>query len=153
MRRVALKGMLGRKLRTILTMLAIVIGVSMISGTFILTDTIDRAFTTVFDSSYAETDAVVSGKKLVDWSASGNATVPASLLPKVQALPGVQEAAGAILDLSGESNTARLLDDEGKVIGASGSPTFGFGLDREPPSASIPSGWSRAPGRPARTRS
>ena len=129
MRRVALKGMLGRKLRTILTMVAIVIGVSMISGTFILTDTIDRAFTTVFDASYAETDAVVSGKKLVDWSASGNATVPASLLPKVQSLPGVQEAAGAILDLSGESNTARLLDDEGKAIGTSGSPSFGFGLD------------------------
>jgi putative ABC transport system permease protein len=129
MRRVALKGMLGRKLRTILTMLAIVIGVSMVSGTFVLTDTIDRAFTTVFDSSYAETDAVVSGTKLVDWSASGNATVPASLLAKVQSLPDVEEATGSLVDLSGETNTARLVDEEGKVIGGAGSSSYGFGLD------------------------
>ena len=75
MRRVALRGLLGRKLRTILTALAIVIGVSMVSGTFVLTDTIDRAFHAIFAASYAQTDAVVSGKKLVDWSTSGNATV------------------------------------------------------------------------------
>jgi putative ABC transport system permease protein len=127
MRRVALKGLLGRKLRTVLTMLAIVIGVSMIAGTFVLTDTIDRAFTTVFDSSYENTDAVVSGKKLVDWSASGNATVPASLVAKIRALPDVDEAAGTILDLSGSSNTARLLDRDGKVIGS--SDNLGFGID------------------------
>ena len=129
MRRVALKGLLGRKLRTVLTMLAIVIGVSMISGTFVLTDTIDRAFTTVFDASYANTDAVVTGKKVVDWSASGTATVPDTLAAKVRGLPDVQEAAGTILDLSGTSNTARMLDRDGKVIGTSGSSTFGFGVD------------------------
>ncbi len=129
MKRVALKGLLGRKLRTVLTMFAIVIGVSMVAGTFVLTDTIDRAFTSVFDASYAETDAVVSGKKLVDWSASGNATVPESLLAKVRALPDVEEAAGTILDLSSGSNAARLLDRDGTVIGTSDSG--GFGLDRD----------------------
>jgi putative ABC transport system permease protein len=128
MRRVALKGLLGRKLRTALTMLAIVIGVSMISGTFVLTDTIDRAFTTVFNASYSQTDAVVSGKKLVDWSASGNAAVPESLLTEVRALPDVQEAAGAIVDLSGTSNTARLLDHDGKTLGTSDG-AYGFGID------------------------
>ena len=39
---VALKGLLGRKLRTVLTALAIILGVAMISGTYILTDTITR---------------------------------------------------------------------------------------------------------------
>ena len=48
---VALKGLLGRKLRSILTGLAIVLGVAMISGTFILTDTINKAFTNVFSVS------------------------------------------------------------------------------------------------------
>jgi putative ABC transport system permease protein len=48
---VALKGLLGRKLRSILTGLAIVLGVAMISGTFILTDTINKAFTNVFNVS------------------------------------------------------------------------------------------------------
>ena len=47
--RVALKGLWGRKLRTVLTALAIVLGVSMISGTYVLTDTITASFTKVVD--------------------------------------------------------------------------------------------------------
>jgi putative ABC transport system permease protein len=39
--RVTLKGLLGRKLRLALTSLAIVAGVAMVSGTYVLTDTID----------------------------------------------------------------------------------------------------------------
>src|SRR5581483_11231090 len=45
---VALKGLAGRKLRAFLTASAIVLGVAMISGTYILTDTIKSAFSTVF---------------------------------------------------------------------------------------------------------
>ena len=48
MKRVALKGLLGRKFRAILTGFAIVLGVAMVSGTFVLTDTINRAFHTVY---------------------------------------------------------------------------------------------------------
>ena len=129
--KVAIKGLLGRKLRATLTALAIVLGVAMVSGTFVLTDTINRAFHTIFTSSYAHTDLVISGKKLVDNSASGNAVVPASLVAKVRALPDVQEAAGTIIDLSGNSDQVKLLDRSGKVITASGNPTFGFGIDRE----------------------
>jgi putative ABC transport system permease protein len=131
MKRVALKGLLGRKIRAILTALAIVLGVAMVSGTFVLTDTIDRAFHTIFTSSYVHTDLVVSGKKLVDYSASGNATVSASLVAKVRALPDVQEAAGTIVDLSGNSDQVKLIDRSGKMITASGNPTFGFGIDRD----------------------
>ena len=48
MLRVALRGILGRKLRTALTALAIVLGVSMVTGTYILTDSINRAFNGIF---------------------------------------------------------------------------------------------------------
>ncbi len=61
--KVALRGLAGRKLRAVLTGIAIVLGVAMISGTYILTDTIDRAFTNLFAESYAGTDAVVTGKR------------------------------------------------------------------------------------------
>ena len=60
--RVALRGLAGRKLRATLTALAIILGVAMMSGTYVLTDTIDKAFSTIFDDSYAGTDVVVSGK-------------------------------------------------------------------------------------------
>ena len=59
--KVALKGLAGRKVRALLTALAVVIGVSMVSGTFVLTDTMQKAFDGIFDESYEGTDAVVSG--------------------------------------------------------------------------------------------
>ena len=54
--RVALRGLLGRKFRAILTALAVILGVAMISGTFVLTDTINRAFDSLFTDSYTGTD-------------------------------------------------------------------------------------------------
>ena len=51
---VALKGLLGRKLRTLLTALAIVLGVSMISGTYVLTDTITKSYTSIVDDSFVK---------------------------------------------------------------------------------------------------
>ena len=59
---VALKGLASRKLRALLTALAVVIGVSMISGTYILTDTIKSAFDQIFKSSYANTSAIITGR-------------------------------------------------------------------------------------------
>ena len=49
---VALKGLAGRKVRALLTALAVVIGVAMVSGTFVLTDTIQKAFDGIFTASY-----------------------------------------------------------------------------------------------------
>jgi hypothetical protein len=46
--RFALKGILGRKLRTALTAIAIVLEVAMVAGTFMLTDSIDKAFDSIF---------------------------------------------------------------------------------------------------------
>ena len=63
--RVALKGLAGRKLRAALTALAIVLGVAMISGTYILTDTIKSAFGTVFTVVYKNTSVIVSGKSAI----------------------------------------------------------------------------------------
>ena len=59
--RFALKSLAGRKLRTTLTALAIVLGVAMMSGAYVLTDTIDKAFDSILVDSYAGTDAVVTG--------------------------------------------------------------------------------------------
>ena len=87
---VALKGLAGRKLRALLTALAVVIGVSMVSGTFLLTDTMQKTFDGLFDSTYEQTDAVIGGKEIVKNSTSGSGvTIPAAVLEKVRALPQV----------------------------------------------------------------
>ncbi len=126
---VALKGLATRKLRAVLTALAIVLGVAMVSGSYVLTDSVQRAFHTIFTSSYDNTDAVISGKKLVDYSSSGNATVSTALLDRVRRAPGVADASGVIMDLGGGVTTTKLYDKQGKLIEGSGNPTFGFGID------------------------
>ena len=148
---VALKGLAARKLRAVLTALAIVLGVAMVSGSFVLTDSIQKAFHSLFTSSYANTDAVVSGKKLVDYSNSGNATVPASLLARIRALPDVQEATGLLSDMSGGVLTAKLYDKHGKIIDGNGNPTFGVGVDpratRFNPMHLTAGRWASGPGQ------
>ena len=48
---VALKGLAGRKVRALLTALAVVIGISMVSGTYILTDTMQKSFDGLFTAT------------------------------------------------------------------------------------------------------
>jgi putative ABC transport system permease protein len=130
---VALKGLFARRLRAVLTALAIVLGVAMVSGSFVLTDTISKAFDTIFTSSYGHTDAVVSGKKLVDYSNGGNATVSQALLERIRQMPDVAAASGALVDLNGDSTHATLMGRDGKAIQTNGNPTFGFGIDPSQP--------------------
>ena len=128
---VALKGVAGRKVRALLTALAIVIGVTMVSGTLVLTDTIQKGFDAVFGASYEQTDAVIAGKEIVKGSQSGAATVPESLLAQVRALPEVEAAGGNIAPIA--SNRAEIFGRDGKAIGSGGAPQFGLGNDASLP--------------------
>jgi putative ABC transport system permease protein len=129
--KVALRGLAGRKLRAFLTGIAIVLGVAMISGTYVLTDTVQRAFNNLLVDSYAGTDAVVTGKGL-DISIDGEKPPPppvdASLLDVVRGVDEVALATGSVLD---ERNT-RVLTPEGESVNSEGWPTLGFGIDTDP---------------------
>ena len=110
MTRVALRGLLGRKLRAALTALAIVLGVAMVSGTFVLTDTIDSAFNQIFEESYAGTDAVVSGPD-TGISFQGDTTRDASR-------PGERPRAGA----PGRRGRGRRRQRRRRVVGEDSRP-------------------------------
>jgi putative ABC transport system permease protein len=146
---VALKGLGGRKLRSALTMFAIILGVAMVSGTYVLTDTIDKAFSGIFQESYANTDVVVSGKT-ADISFEGDTTepppIPEATLDKVRALPDVEAATGSVVD---QTNT-KLLTKKGKAVNTGGAPSFGFGIDpaeqRFNPLKLVEGTWAQAPG-------
>jgi putative ABC transport system permease protein len=121
----SLKGLLGRKLRTSLTAIAIVLGVAMISGTFVLTDSIDKAFNTIFTDVRQGSNAVISGKSAFDLTDQAGSTAPTldeSLLEKVRAVPGVAEAEGSV---DGE---AQLIGRDGEVIVYGGAPNLGFSI-------------------------
>ena len=125
MTRLALKGLLGRKLRTALTAIAIVLGVAMVAGTFMLTDSIDKAFDSIFTDVRQGSNAVISGKTAFDISADAGSTSPTlkqSLLGQVRALPDVEAAEGSV---NGE---AQLIGDNGKAIVYGGAPNLGFSI-------------------------
>ena len=127
--RVALKGLARRKLRAGLTAIAIVIGVAMISGTYILTDTIKAAFTTVFTEVYKRSDVVITRKSAIsEESGEGGErqrsapSLPESLLASVRALSGVGEAQGGV------ESRVQLVGRNGKVISSGGAPGLGFSV-------------------------
>jgi putative ABC transport system permease protein len=138
---VALKGLWGRKTRSILTALAILLGVAMISGTYVLTDTVQKAFNTAFSTAYRNSSAIITGKDTIKGSNS-NPSVPPSILTKVRALPDVSAAAGAYL-----FDTVQLVGHDGKAISSGGAPNFGFGVDpsetRFNPVALVSGHWAR----------
>ena len=123
MRRVALRGLASRKLRSLLTAFAIVLGVAMVSGTFVLTDTIDSGFDTVFSESYEGADAVISPETEFGRQAAGSGGFPASVVEDVEALPSVAEAAGSVRD------SARLIGRDGEPLGGSSVSPLALGLD------------------------
>src|SRR5437867_1950221 len=120
---VALKGLFGRKLRAALTAVAIVLGVAMISGTYVLTDTINAGFDTIFTQSYKNADVVITGKAAFGNTNSAQVERPSfseSVLARVKALPDVAAAAGSL-----QSRDVKLLRKSGKVINTQGAPTLG----------------------------
>jgi putative ABC transport system permease protein len=127
--RVALRGMMRRKLRTALTAIAIVLGVALITGTYVLTDSIKGAFGGIFTSVYQGTDATVTGKSAFTLSGQNNTTAPPfaqSLLPKIRALPDVADAVGGV------GGIAHIIVD-GKVVAYGGAPNLGFSVDPTQP--------------------
>jgi putative ABC transport system permease protein len=124
---VALKGLAARKFRASLTALAVVLGVAMISGTYVLTDTINNGFNTIFTQSYKNADVVVSGKSAFE-NNEGNGvdtpSFPESVLTKVKKLPDVAYAAGSVT-----SENLRLVGKDGKAIETGGAPALGFSVD------------------------
>jgi putative ABC transport system permease protein len=116
---VVLRGLLTRKLRTLLTMIAIVLGVSMISGTYVLTDTINNAFLQIFTQADRHIDAVLVPHQIVKSNFTQPPPLPGGLLSVVQGTPGVAAAEGEIGD------QAQLYDLSGKNVGAlGGAPTI-----------------------------
>jgi putative ABC transport system permease protein len=134
--RVALRGLATRRLRAALTAVAIVLGVALVAGTFVLTDSITGAFNSIFQTIYRNTDATVTGRNAIDSSANGGAggsgngnSVPAfseSLLPRVLALPDVKDAIG---DVSGSLQVVV----HGKAITSGGAPNLGFSINPSKP--------------------
>ena len=123
MLRATLKSLLGRKLRLILSALAVVLGVMFVSGSFVLTDTLSRSFDDLFRGIYSTVDVQVgaageTGNEMEDSDVPR--TIPASAVATVRAVSGVANAVGEV-----SSDGARLIGVNGKVVSSFGPPSLG----------------------------
>jgi putative ABC transport system permease protein len=121
MTQLALRSLGARKLRAALTSLSIVLGVMMVAGTYILTDTIDRSFDQIFTQSNEGVDAVVTTREEIETDDSTVPAFDANVLDIVRETEGVAEAAGEI----GDPQVA-IIGADGEARGGNGAPSFGF---------------------------
>jgi putative ABC transport system permease protein len=100
MAKIAVRGLLARKLRLALTALAVALGVTLIAGTYIFTDTITKSFDNIFTESNKGTDVVLSPNN--DLAGDEDPPpIPASVLNRVRQVDGVAQAEGAIFSAGG----------------------------------------------------
>jgi putative ABC transport system permease protein len=121
MLRATLKSMLSRKLRLLLSTVAVVLGVMFVSGALVLTDTLGRSFDGLFTDIYEYTDIEVSKQGDLP-TMQGQPTqlnIPAADVPRVAGVDGVAKATGQVF-----AEGARALGKNGKVV-VSQAPRFG----------------------------
>jgi putative ABC transport system permease protein len=124
MLRVTFRGLWARKVRLLLSAIAVVLGVAMVSGTYVLTDTIGDAFAKLFASVDRNTSVAVRGTTGAGFSnTDANAdrsTLPDSLLAKVRAVPGVRDVEPNV------SGSAQIINPAtNKPVSNAGAPGLG----------------------------
>jgi putative ABC transport system permease protein len=114
-----LRGFMQRKLRVLLTAVAIALGVALMAGTYILTDTINNSFAGIFKTANVGKDVVVTPtQKLGNRVRADVSPITDAMLARVRGVPGVAEAAGGIFSLG------TLLNVDGKRLTYGGAPAF-----------------------------
>ncbi len=118
-----LRSLAAHKARLAMTGLAVVLGVALMSGTLVLTDTVGRTFDNLFSNVYAGTDAVVRSTEVVKspFGQDQRAPIPADTLASVIATPGVAEAEPTV------TGFAQIITPSGEPVGdpTGGAPSFG----------------------------
>ena len=142
MLRAIAKSLLARKLRLVLTALAVVLGVALTAGSFILTDTALKSFDDLFGDVFKGTDVVVQATTAFDPGAGSNSgggserkPIPEDLLGKVEGVDGVAAADGVI------GSSAWIVDPTtNKVIQNGGAPPIGGSWNNDVTSLQIEPG-------------
>jgi len=122
--RVTLRSLWEHKRRLVSTVLAIVLGVAFMSGTFVFADTIDKVFADLFGETRSGVDVQVQGVELFDGGFGGQDArelLDIGLVDEVSAVEGV-EVAEPFIQTVGFGSQNRVLGPDGEPLGASAGP-------------------------------
>ncbi|SDC01623.1 ABC transporter permease [Nocardioides lianchengensis] len=119
MLRAALKSLLGRKVRLLMSTFAIVLGVAFVAGTLVFSDTLNRSFTALFASTVG--DVVVRPEGAVNPMGDlSTLTVPAEVAADLERVDGAARVDGNV-----NATNVVVLDEDDKVVGGFGPPSLG----------------------------
>lgn len=123
MTKVTLRNLTAHKLRLVLTAVSVVLGVAMVAGTFIFTDSMSKQFDDLF-STFGKNVAVdVRAKEVVkaggDEQASTRPPVPATLVDQLRKVDGVKDVIGSV------AGYAAVIGKNGKTVATQGPPQIG----------------------------
>jgi len=145
--RAALRSLLQHKLRLSLTLLAVVVGVAFVAGTYIFTDSLKRSFDALFSAPQPDVTITVDNGLTQQGAGGGGAaagdpapTLPQSLVTKVGAVPGVAAAYGVVA-----ADGALVIGADGTVVGKNGPPARGSTYVGDPAISAITLASGSAP--------
>ena len=119
----ALKGLATRKLRSALTAIAVLLGVAMIAGTYVLTDQIKGGFEDLQENVYLGVDAEVRAKEAFDVQFAEPTPIEAALVDRVRGVDGVASAEGQLEEHASLVIDGKLKESgEGGMVVATASP-------------------------------
>ncbi|MBC9734883.1 ABC transporter permease [Nocardioides marmotae] len=124
--RVALRSLLGRKLRLLMSTFAIVLGVAFVAGSLVFSDTLGRSFTALFASAVGDVVVRPVGGTTVQGSPSTE-ILPAALVDELAEVPGAARADGNVTAVG-----VFVVDTDGKVVGGLGPPALGGNFNDAP---------------------
>ena len=113
-----LKNLWARKWRSAMTAIAVILGIALVAGTYVLTDTTTQAFDEIFVKSLEGTDVAITAKSEVDQEDGSTPSLPAKYLERVRRVSGAELAAGTVF------TPGAILDSEGDSTGGGFSPQF-----------------------------
>ena len=121
MLKLSLRSLLMHKLRLFLTVAAVTVGVAFVSGTFVLSDTMSKAFDELYAGLTKGTDVAVRAKaSYTDITTQGQVRpLVDDVVERVADVPGVAVAEGSV------TGFALVLDKDGEPVQPGGAPTLG----------------------------
>ena len=118
--RLTLRGVLARKFRILLTILAVVSGVAFVSGAFILTDSVKGAINNLFEELRGDVDLEIrSTIAFGDAARAQRDPVPVSIIEDIEGIDGVRLVEANII------RESTIIKENGDPLQTSG-PAFGI---------------------------
>ncbi|HYN65949.1 MAG TPA: FtsX-like permease family protein [Ornithinibacter sp.] len=137
MLRATWRSVFARKLRLFLSAFAVILGVAFVSGSYVFTDTLGRAFTGL--TSGAVGDVIVRPGTSADsgggfgGGTAGGRTISSSLVDELATVPGAARADGRISNFG-----TFVVGKDGKLIGGAGPPGIAVNYSGGPAANGVP---------------